>query len=81
MNAIMFVIVFLVRRCGDCWRGIKMFHLSKAMLRDEIAKAIWLAEYRRATGKERSITWYDVAEDDRNKYLYLADAVLDIINA
>lgn len=52
---------------------------KKSGLRDEIAKTIWLAEFRRATGKERSITWFDVSENDRERYLYVADAVINAI--
>lgn len=44
--------------------------------REDIAVTIWLSEYKRATGKERSITWYDVADSDREKYLFVADAII-----
>lgn len=47
-----------------------------ARSRDYIAETIWRAEFRRATGKERSITWHDVAVEDRDRYLFLADAIL-----
>lgn len=47
-------------------------------MREEIAKTIWPAEYRRATGKERSIPWDEVAEHDREKYRFIADAILSL---
>ncbi len=46
------------------------------MTRDRIAEAIWRAEFRRATGKERNITWDECGQQTQNSYLYLADAVL-----
>jgi hypothetical protein len=45
--------------------------------REAIAREIWLSEYRRATGKERVVDWEDgVSDNDRERYLYVADAVL-----
>lgn len=51
---------------------------AKDQLRDQIAERIWRAEYRRATGKERVIDWAEVADSDVEKYLYLAEAILQI---
>lgn len=44
--------------------------------REAIAEAIWRAEYRRATGRERSIPWSEVSSTDRERYRYVADAIL-----
>lgn len=44
-----------------------------------VAETIWRAEYRRATGKERSIPWSEVSRDDQKKYEYLAKAVLNAL--
>lgn len=49
----------------------------KWAIADLIGETIWKAEYRRATGKERSIHWTEVAPDDRAKYVYLGEAVMD----
>lgn len=44
---------------------------------EQIAEILWRAEYRRATGKERSVSWVDgVSDEDRQDYRYLAAAVL-----
>lgn len=48
------------------------------MLREQIAERIWRAEYRRATGKERSIDWAEVNDGEVLKYLYVADAILQL---
>lgn len=45
-------------------------------VRDSIAECIWRAEYRRATGKERLVPWSEVAPNDQDKYLFVADAIL-----
>lgn len=49
--------------------------------RDLIAETMWRAEYTRATGKERSIPWSEVAYDDQQKYLYVADVVAAALSA
>jgi hypothetical protein len=47
---------------------------------DKIAEVIWKAEYRRATGKERSVSWKDgVSEADKERYRYVADGVIERI--
>lgn len=44
---------------------------------EKIAETIWRAEYRRATGKERSVDWADgVADEDKELYRYVAEAIL-----
>jgi hypothetical protein len=45
--------------------------------REAIAETIWRAEYRRATGKERTVSWADgVSEADKDGgYRYIADAL------
>lgn len=48
-------------------------------LRDQIAERIWRAEYTRATGKQRSIEWAEVGDNDALKYLYLAEAILPLV--
>lgn len=49
-----------------------------SMLREKVAERIWQAEYRRATGRERSIEWAEVNDNEVIKYLYVADAILQI---
>lgn len=44
-------------------------------LADAIAETIWRAEYRRATGRERNVDWSFVSPNERDKYLYLANAI------
>ena len=44
--------------------------------REAIAEAIWRAEYRRATGRERSIPWSEVSNNDHERYCYIARAIL-----
>lgn len=45
--------------------------------RDAIAETIWRAEYLRATGKERLVSWTDgVSTEDKEKYRFIADALL-----
>lgn len=43
---------------------------------EAIAETIWRAEYRRATGRERSIPWSEVSSTDRERYRYVAAAIL-----
>lgn len=50
-------------------------------LRDRIAELIWRSEYRRATGKERTIEWAEVADKDVEKYLYVAEAIVQLLAA
>ena len=53
--------------------------LSKAVQarREAIAETIWRAEFARATGRERLVSWKDgVSDEDKAKYLFIADAVL-----
>jgi hypothetical protein len=50
--------------------------------RDLIAEMIWQAEYRRATGKGRLVEWgTGVSEEDKDKYRYVADAILTLAPA
>lgn len=43
---------------------------------EAIAETIWRAEYRRATGRERSVPWSEVSSTDRERYRYVADNIL-----
>ena len=43
---------------------------------EAIAETIWRAEYRRATGRERSIPWSEVSNNDHERYCYIARAIL-----
>ena len=46
--------------------------------RHDIAEIIWRAEYKRATGKERNVSWQGgVSKWDKEKYLVVADAILE----
>lgn len=55
-------------------------HLLSA--RKVVAVAIWKAEYRRATGRERNLGWDEaVSDDDKERYLFVADAVLEAFAA
>lgn len=45
--------------------------------REAIAETIWRAEFARATGRERMVSWKEgVSDEDKAKYLFIADAVL-----
>lgn len=44
--------------------------------REAIAETIWRAEYRRATGRERSIPWSEASPIDQERYRYVAAAIL-----
>lgn len=39
---------------------------------EQIAEIMWRSEYRRATGRERSIRWAEVADKDKDRYRYTA---------
>lgn len=44
---------------------------------EAIAETIWRAEFVRATGRERLVSWKDgVSDEDKAKYLFIAAAVL-----
>ena len=50
--------------------------LSQPDEREAIAETIWRAEYRRATGRERSIPWSEASPIDQERYRYVASAII-----
>lgn len=42
----------------------------------EIADCIWRSEYRRATGKERTLPFSEISSQDQARYLFVADDIL-----
>lgn len=48
-----------------------------AGMREKISECLWRTEYKRATGKERVVSWHDgVNDNDKDNYRYVADAVI-----
>ncbi len=43
---------------------------------EAVAETIWEAEFRRATGKQRLVPWAEINPDDRERYRFLARAVI-----
>lgn len=44
---------------------------------EQIAKTIWTAESLRTVGRKRFGTWEDVNENDKAKYRFVAQAILE----
>jgi hypothetical protein len=54
-------------------------HPDALKLAEIIAETIWRSEYRRATDKERSIPWSEVASADQEKYRFVARGIFAAI--
>jgi hypothetical protein len=47
---------------------------------NKIAEIIWKSEYRRATGKERTVPWSEVPRSDKRRYEFIAFDIVSYVD-
>lgn len=53
--------------------------VSQTTTRETLAEALWQAESVRASGRRRLTTWAEEGEDTREKWRFMADAALAVV--